>query len=269
MFAPPVAPPTFARFTQHPLRFCVRQLYRIGVVWPFVALMNVLQRLSPERSYTAGDAPYCFFITSIIYPSHKKQVSYGAPRSLFSPEERATQTAATIASIRSRVPGAMIVLVEGGLREDIPTSLKEAVDQYVYVGGRSLVRRACDSTNKSLGEAMMLLCALRQGTYRAAYYFKMSGRYVLNDDFSLPAWGQSGFSFLCLNAEYYSTRLYGFDAYHFTPWKYSLLKGLPLFFLDYPIENTMSKFIPQKKVHSLAQLGLSGIGASSHDTIIE
>jgi hypothetical protein len=115
----------------------------------------------------------------------------------------------------------------------------------------------------------MLLSALRVSHPESNYYFKMSGRYRLNDNFSLSSWSSNGWSFLCLNPEYYSTRLYGFSANSFAQWVSCLFKGLPFCLLDYPIEHTLAKFVPRKFVTCLTELGITGVGASSRDTILE
>ena len=127
-----------------------------------------------------------FIITSVInFP--KKKLSYSTVRSMYSPKEREQQTLQTINSIRKKVPGATIVLVEMGLKRNIDTALINAADQFIYVGSNWLVKWSCNSMHKGLGEAMGLLIASSRIKTGAVLYFKISGRYLLNNEFKLDA----------------------------------------------------------------------------------
>ena len=250
------------------LSFLLRQVYRVFFVWPFQLVVFIISFFDQsERSTNKEQSPYCFIITSVIYPKPGKQVQYNGIRSIFSPEERAQQTLQTIESIRVKVPGAKIILVESGLRGDLPFELHKKVDQYIYVGNKKLVRWSCDSKQKSLGEIMMLYYAMKNFKFTADFYFKISGRYFLNEEFNLNDWKQGEFVLQYIKEDYVCTRLYGFRQSAFATWKYALLKGIPLTMTAYPIENTLAKYIPRKQVRRLAVLGVSGVGASSSDII--
>lgn len=250
------------------ISFILRQIYRVFFVWPFQAGVLVVSLFDRNKQSAGREmAEYCFIITSVIYPKQGKQIQYNAPRSIFSPEDRARQTQQTIDSIHSRVPGAKIILVESGLQEVLPFELAKKVDQYIYVGNKKLVRLSCDSKQKSLGEIMMLYYAMKSFKFTANFYFKISGRYFLNEEFNLNDWKQGGFVLQYIKEDYVCTRLYGFHQSVFGAWKYALLKGIPLTMVAYPIENTLAKYIPRNQVHRLARLGVSGVGASSNDII--
>ncbi len=250
------------------ISFILRQVYRVFFVFPF-QLVVVIGGLFDQNKQSAGKemVANCFIITSVIYPKPGKQIQYNAPRSIFSPEDRAAQTLRTIESIRVKVPSTKIILVESGLQEILPFDLAKKVDQYIYVGNKKLVRWSCDSKQKSLGEIMMLYYAMKQFKFSAGFYFKISGRYFLNEEFNLNDWKQGEFVLQYIKKDYICTRLYGFHQSAFFAWKYALLKGIPLTMVAYPIENTLAKYIPRNRVHSLAVLGVSGIGASSSDII--
>jgi hypothetical protein len=255
-------------FLKNFLLFLLRQIYRIFFVLPFQLVVPVVLFFSKIfNSKVVERVPYCFIITSVIYPKPDKQIHYNAPRSVFSPEDRAKQTQKTIESIRAQVPGAKIILVESGLQKIVPFDLDKKVDQYIYVGDTRLVRWSCDSKQKSLGEIMMLFFAIKVFKYKADFYFKMSGRYFLNEEFNLEGWRHGEFVLQYIKSDYICTRLYGFKATAFSVWQRALLKGIPLAMIAYPIENTLAKYIPRDRVYSLHRLGVSGIGASSNDII--
>lgn len=250
------------------IAFIFRQIYKIFFVWPFQLVLMIVSLFNQNVSSPNKEPSlYCFIITSVIYPKNDKLVQYNGVRSIFNPEDRAKQTLQTIESIRVKVPGAKIILVESGLREILPFELQKKVDQYIYVGNKKLVRLSCDSKQKSWGEIMMLFYAIKEFGFTANFYFKMSGRYFLNEEFRLNDWQQGEFVLQYIKEDYICTRLYGFRKSAFVTWKNALLKGIPLTMVAYPIENTLAKYIPRNRVHRLMRLGISGIGASSSDII--
>lgn len=259
------------RIGQHPVQFMLRQLYRLIIVYPWVLGVGAVHwiRRAGALKKKSDEVARCVIMTSIILPGTDKQVSHGSPRTVFSPEERSRQTMETIRSIRARLPGARIVLVEGGLHSDASMPLAEAVDEYLYVGDRSIVRWACDSSNKSMGEAVMLITALARMVTRAQYYFKISGRYILSDRFNISAWKGTGFSFLQIKHHYISTRLYGFSAGMLPLWRRALWQGIALHIIDYPIEYTLTQYIPKRYITLLSVIGVSGIGGSSTAEVIQ
>ncbi len=246
----------------------MRQIYRVFFVWPFQLVLAVIRLFNQNLPSTNKEQlPYCFIITSVIYPKQGKLIQYNGSRSIFSPEQRAQQTLQTVESIRVKVPGAKIILVESGLQEALPFDLAKKVDQYIYVGNKKLVRLSCDSKQKSWGEIMMLYYAMKNFKFTADFYFKISGRYFLNEEFNLNDWQQGEFVLQYIKEDYICTRLYGFRQSAFATWKFALLKGIPLTMVAYPIENTLAKYISRNQVHRLARLGVSGVGASSNDII--
>ena len=102
-----------------------------------------------------------FIITSVIYFPNKK-LSYADKRSVFTPEQRATQPLETIKSIRDKVPMANIVLVELGMKKKIDASLLSVIDTYIYIGNNPIVKWAASGKYKGLGEAVGLLAAAKK-----------------------------------------------------------------------------------------------------------
>jgi hypothetical protein len=202
-----------------------------------------------------------FFILSVVYFKNRR-LSYSKTRSKFNPEERAKQTAETIASIRQKAPGAKILLFESGLRKALPCNLEKLADRYVYLGGNFLVRLSCDSIFKGLGEAVALMFAKRYIVREDAdFYFKVCSRYCLNENFNMADWEKG--NFVCrMDGKSISTRLYGFRKVMMSVWFYSLVKSIPLLLLNRSIEQTMPKFISKNDIHRLSRLGIFGYGSA-------
>ena len=256
-------------FLRNPLFFLARQIYRILFVFPYEIIVSVIYFFtSNPKLNVKKPASHCFLITSVIYSKENKKVSYGGARSIFTPDERIQQTAHTIATIRQKAPQAKVVLVEAGLR-NLPDDLKEKADQYLYLGDKKLVRWACDSTFKSLGETSMLLYTLKYLKQEADFYFKISGRYFLSDEFDLNSWSDGGFVLYFIQDDYISTRLYGFRKEMLKTWKYALIKGLPFSFIGYAIENTLARFVPAKFTRRISKLGVTGLSATVKNDIIK
>lgn len=253
----------------HPLFFILRQVYRVIFVWPFQLVVLIVEQFSSSSPLKNKEpASYCFIITSVIYPK-QKELSYASTRSVYNPEERAAQTLKTIQSVKEKVPGAKIVLVESGLQENLPLDLAKQVDQYLYVGNKFFVRQACDSKFKSLGEAIMLLCSIKHIKFNAEAFFKLSGRYFLDENFSVNSWQTNLFKFFYIREDYVSTRLYSFGNKMLRTWQFALIKGLPLMLLDYPVEHILARFVPKKYIQTIDKVGVMGADATSGKIIKE
>lgn len=245
--------------------FILRQIYRVVIVFPYLLVVSVIEwfvKIFSRRSVKKdGGGDVCFIISSVIYPAASK-LSYGT-RSVYSPEERAAQTLSTVVSIKEKVPNAKIVLVESGLQENLPLDLAKQVDQYLYLGNKFFVRRTCDSRLKSLGEAVMLLCAIKHIKFNAEVFFKISGRYSLDENFDFSTWKTDLFKFFYIRKDYVSTRLYSFGKSMLRQWQFALIKGLPLLLLDYPIEHILARFVPKKYIQTIDKVGVMGADATN------
>lgn len=207
-----------------------------------------------------------FIVTSVVYPG-EDALNYSNIRSEYTFEERLIQTQKTIQSVRERCPGAKILLVDGGCKN--PESLKNEVDQYIYIGDVPLIKKAVNSKYKGLGEAYMLLEAIRNVEI-ADYYFKLSGRYFLNDNFKLTNFEFSAFNFRnytkrnisIAKTEYvkgsHSTRLYGIPGEKLSQYEKSLKKSLKELRIGMGIEYVMPKYLKKEKIYYLDKLGVAG-----------
>jgi len=197
-----------------------------------------------------------FIITSVIYFSQRK-LSNSAVRSVFTPEERTIQTAKTINSIREKAPGAFIILLEMGKEKNIAEDLIRMVDKYVFIGNRTLVKWAVNGKFRGLGEAMGLIVSKKELYTGADFFFKMSGRYFLNDDFDLKLWKDNFF----LARKYergISTRLYGFSKEFFAAWQKALKRSLVQLFRGQSIEDVLPAKLGKEKIHAVKKLGVAG-----------
>ncbi|CAM4388315.1 hypothetical protein L1N85_23730 [Paenibacillus alkaliterrae] len=205
------------------------------------------------------DANIVFIIPSVIYFS-QNPLSPDIARSVFSPEERAGQTKQTIESIRSKIPTSKIILIEMGLHEILPFNLHALADRYVYLGNREMVRPAVDSTCKGHGEAIGLVLANKAiRSFQAKYYFKLSGRYYLDENFNINPWlsGGEGFVAKKYNDSCISTRLYGFSESFYDTWRISMKRGIPYLARSEAMESVIPKVI--STIRHMDPVGVSGI----------
>lgn len=208
-----------------------------------------------------------FIITSVIHFSQKK-LSYSNIRSVYTPAERTGQTLKTISSIRDKVAGVSIVLVEMGQEKKISADIINAVDNYIYIGNNWLVKWACNGKYKGLGEAIGLLLASKSFKGASGMYFKISGRYFLNDDFDISMWNGDKFFFRKYK-ESISTRLYAFPAGLFEHWKMSIRKSLYQLYRGRAIEDELHLHIPKELIEGINILGVSGFVAPDGDFLSE
>lgn len=197
-----------------------------------------------------------FLLTSTIKVTNKP-LSYSLKRSIYSTEERAKQTLHTIASIRTKCPGSSIILLENGEQNKYLSQVAREVDDYIYLGGNRLNILARDSKWKNLGEAVLLITAKKYFENKGYFFFKLSGRYCLNNNFNLHNWDFNKFNFLYKD-DVYSTRLYGFSSHHLNYWYYSLLKSIPRLMLGRSLEYMLKKIIDTSKINYMNNLGVEG-----------
>ncbi len=209
-----------------------------------------------------------FIIPSVLH-FKEAPLSYISTRSIFTVEERLSQTKQTITSIRDKVPSAHIVLAEMGT-ETAPPDLQSLVDTYKYLGNKKIVRFACDGKYKGLGEAIGLLYILPVvKKIEGDSIFKISGRYSLNDHFSLDEWDMGDKCTFLKSKGLFSTRLYRIPKKLLSVWKYALLKSLPFLLRNESIESTLTRCMPQKYISIISVAGISGVVAPTGDIIEE
>jgi len=125
-------------------------------------------------------------ITSVINIPDKP-FSYTSTRSIFSKDERFEQTKYTISNLRNKIPCSKILLVEcSELNEEETQYISENVDYFINLYGDPSIENDVFGLSKSMGENVLLLNAidyLNKNNIKYENFFKMSGRYWLNDNF--------------------------------------------------------------------------------------
>jgi hypothetical protein len=126
-------------------------------------------------------------ITSVINTGIRPW-SYINARSTYTPEQRFQQTLETIESIHVYLPNAKVFLVEcSDIPEEYTAELCGKVDYFLNLFENSIVRSACLETNKKgFGEAVQTKYAIEyllQENIQFRRFFKISGRYSLNENF--------------------------------------------------------------------------------------
>jgi len=154
--------------------------WTLEIMWP--CIFNPKQHEKPIKNQSL-----CL-ITSVI-KTPPLPLSYTDTRSVFTPEERYNQTINTIESVRNKIPGVLICLVECS---DLDThhllEITSRVDYFLNIFDNAELRSRVYSPSKSMGEGTMTIEALKyigeQGIKYSSFY-KISGRYSLTDSFIL------------------------------------------------------------------------------------
>lgn len=191
----------------------LRWLYRREVMGRLI-----VRKLSPIPCIIPP-ADIIFLVSSTLRPS-VKPMSPGSARSVFSIDERITQTIASLESIRLKVPNCKIVVLENSalLPED-EVMLRKSADLIVKFDKDPIARRLRDGANKGSGEAWMLMRVvpnLKNVQYRRL--FKLSARYCLSNHFSVENFPETKIGALrtgeittrrnSVRSDIHSTRLY-------------------------------------------------------------
>ncbi|MFJ7684935.1 hypothetical protein [Peribacillus butanolivorans] len=197
------------------------------------------------------------FIVSSAINITTNPLSYTSVRSTFSAEERAKQTLNTIQSIRTAMPESKILLIETGKARNLPYNIEFAVDKYLYLGNERIVRDAVDGPYKGLGEICGLYLAdqwIRH--FNADYYFKLSGRYYLNENFPINDWTGNGYTGR-FGGGNMLTVLYGFPNRLYNNWRHALVQSQPGLLRGEAIESALPRYFEQS-IFNLTELGVSG-----------
>lgn len=202
----------------------------------------------------------CFIVTSVIQPWTEQKLNYGDTRSAFSYKERYTQTIATIDSIRKYAPNADIIIIEAG-RSTYNEQLRKLGVRVVNVGRKPWVRRAVSSSSKAWGEAMIMVAIWWRLVFgRYDYYYKISGRYRLNEQFNEKLWSRKQISGKDIYGDKHeiSTRLLGIPKCQL--WRF--YKAIFRRFWKLPITNVYESYILKgidpKNVCWLDVIGVEG-----------
>ena len=152
--------------------------------WSLGDLENAATALASEfQGVTSGYVGPWWLVTSVINTS-ESPLSYSHVRSVFSPDERLSQTLGTLHSIRSRFSEPIVVAEMSDFRcWDLHL---QGIDEIavVSVPRASPISHAAESPHKGLAEALVLAAACTAVADRSGIW-KISGRYQL-----LNSWPQ-------------------------------------------------------------------------------
>lgn len=116
-------------------------------------------------------------------------LSYTKTRSVYSTEERFQQTQFTIQTIKKYIPDPYIIIVECSyLNEEQYNFFNNNCDHIINLFNDNESKQCIYSKSKALGEGTMTIKALEyilKSNIEYNYFFKISGRYFLNEHFNI------------------------------------------------------------------------------------
>lgn len=188
----------------------------------------------------------------------------GKDKGVFNSEQRFDQTKNTIKSIREKVKDSLIVICENSeLSEDHKNELVSLVDIFTTASEYGLEK----SRNESRQMISVIKC-IEKLDYEA--FFKISGRYFLNEKFDISNYKLNKINFKKIDQpgnDHYNTVLYSFNKHH-----ESLMKDAYQKFIDdnlkgEDIEHGLRRLI-KENVNGVIDLGVSGIVAPTGGEVI-
>lgn len=201
-----------------------------------------------------------FVITSVINPT-VAPLSYTVTRSVFTEQERFTQTIETIDSIKRKVPWAKIAFLEcSNISPDLERELKTQVNFYVNYYGNKKISDAVTSPYKGIGECYKLRKFLEVYPFdNVKRLFKISGRYRLNDNFNHDNYDNNENNFKRISCGF-ATTLYKIEYPYFFDYIQAIEKSVPLMRRGYGVEMVLGGFMPHiKEIDLLGIEGLVGV----------
>jgi len=210
---------------------------------------------------------FVFIINSAISIPNKP-LCYASISSIFTPYQRLQQTNKTIDSIKKRFSSAKIILIENSKDKDLLKQIANKVDEYYNVNDHLLARLATNSKWKGLSEVIAMLLARKFLTNKGIFFFKICGRYYLNNQFTISDWDLEKFNFLEKDGVF-STRLYGFPQKLFNQWQLALIKTIPSLMFNKSLELVLKNALHGKRINYLKKLGLAGNIAPTGEFINE
>jgi hypothetical protein len=127
----------------------------------------------------------CVIVTSVVEISNAP-LDWSAVRSIYSHQQRFEQTLETIESIRKHLPDTDIILAECSPESPYMEELKKRVNIFINTYPNDEIR---NGYHKAVCEAQLMLYVFDQVDFSVYdHIFKMTGRYVLTDDFDKTKW---------------------------------------------------------------------------------
>ena len=223
------------------------------------------------ETFLSTNKKVCVIVTSVLIPWNDSPFDYKGLRSVFSVDERIAQTIETLESIKKYLPDANVIFVEGGADDRVVDLLERHIrkthgSRIIYGGKCGWVKRAVSGKSKALGEIALMLYVRRFfRKNRYDYFFKLSGRYKLNDDFDISRWRMDK---ICGSDIYgdettISTRLLGIPRSLLDRYYYALLRRIwrvPK--VSTVLEGYVAKGIGRNNICFMQPIGVEGFSAS-------
>lgn len=167
-------------------------------------------------------------ITSKIIINDKVAFTYSGNRSVYTADERYLQTLKTIKSVRENIPDSFVILFDNSeLGSTMCNELCDKVDMFINVKDDKLLNLFTDYSDiKLYGELIQTHRALQTFSklnIKFKHFFKISGRYYLNENFNYSFFN-NGHNIFRQNTEiknrfYYYTCLYKIHHNYFEQYK--------------------------------------------------
>lgn len=200
-------------------------------------------------------------ITSVINTPNK-QLSYSKTRSVFSRRERFEQTKKTIQSIKEKIYNCKIILVEcTDFNEEENNYFKDNCDYLLNLWNDKNLHDYIFGISKSLGEGTMTIKAIQYIqllNLEYNYLYKISGRYWLNDNFSLNSVESNIFKRIDNNPNNIFTALYKIDKESVNKLLYFLVNNIENMKKCIGYEVLIAHFVKNIDKKLIDIIGLSG-----------
>lgn len=205
-------------------------------------------------------------ITSII-DTPTKGLSYTSIRSVYTKTERFEQTKQTIQSVKQFIPNSIIVLVEySKLTEEEHEYFVNAVDHFINIYTDTTFSRRDDlhSIYKAQCEGTMTEYALQyifQNKINFDMFYKISGRYWINDNFQYDLWNTQSSVIHKIHGSKYNvlTALYKLNNDHTQKWFAFLQTTAIQYYPIYGYEALFALFLNEMNWSDVSQIDTAGV----------
>ena len=233
-----------------------------------LSITNTIQPTKIKKSFSNKNV---VLITSKIIVDNSLSYTYSYKRSVYTSEERFQQTEKTISSIRLYIPNSHIILFDNSKFSDIEhNKLNILVDDFINITDDPVLDYYTDkTTNKLLGELVQMIYVYKSvlinyNFYSMNLFFKISGRYFINENFNYTNYNNKDSIFKLSNfkKDYYFTSFYKLDKnilQYFFEKIIQLFNNLHLY-LKYDYEIIIPSLIKDKKI--ITNLGITQIFGS-------
>jgi len=197
--------------------------------------------------------------SNIILVSSMINIS-GMPRTIFTPEERLSQTLSTLKNVRDKIPNSIIILLEGSnISTEFMHALYKYVDHLILYSYDPEINFYVNNPNKSFGEVYKLLSVVNKlQKYDFDKIFKISGRYYLNENFNINNFTNESISGKIIGDAFF-TSLYSVPKKEFVEYKRLLELFLQNNCPSIDIEHHIQYFYKNiKNVENIDVIGLEG-----------